>query len=96
MDYSELWKILRTLPHQKEPNFRANIVTYNAGDIAKATAYIQIFGSTGSHAELRIAIADTIAQLHILCEMHSLDFNALDDLGKIRLIDRTKELMEKT
>lgn len=90
--WKEAWLLLKEKRLQKDKNFRANILTYNLSDVVKAIVYIQVFGNEGSHAELEIAISDTIAQLHMICESNELNYKQLEDQGLERLLEKLKEL----
>ncbi len=85
MNYEELWKIMSKHPVQRDILWRMCILIYELGDTVKAVIYKRYYGDTGVHAELKIALADLIAQIHILCLQANLDFKELEELGLKRL-----------
>lgn len=93
--YEEFWKLLRVDPLQRDAFYRLSILTYQLGDVHKAVVYQHYYGSTGSHAELNIALADLIAQLHIFCLSQGLNYQKLEELGLKRLGEFTARRMRK-
>ncbi|RLG44766.1 MAG: hypothetical protein DRN81_03680 [Thermoproteota archaeon] len=83
--WDELWKLLRTDPLQRDVFYRLSVLTYELGDVHKAVVYKHYYGDTGTHAELKVALADLFAQLYIFCLSQGLDVEELEKLGLKRL-----------
>lgn len=85
--WEELWKKHRTDMIQRNIYYRLAILGYQYGDVQKAIVYRNYYGSEGIHSELKIALADLIAQTHILCSALELDYDELSNLGEKRLAE---------
>lgn len=72
-----------------------SIISYQLGDVHKAIVYKQYYGSVGMHAELKIAMADLTAQIHMLCLKTGLDFSEVENLGLRRLAEFTSKRMKR-
>jgi len=62
-------------------------MTYQLGDVVKAIVYRIYYGKEGHHTELKLALADLIAQIRILMIQTGLDYNEIEKLGLQRLMD---------
>ena len=87
MDYREVWKLMLSSPIQRDRFYRLCILTYQLGDVVKSTVYEYYYGDSGVHGEVKVALADLIAQIHIFCLHRNLDFRELEELGLKRLAD---------
>lgn len=95
MMFEELWKLLRKERIQRDRFYRLAILSYQFGDTAKAVVYKEYYGDEGIHAELRLALADVIAQIHVFCLSENLDFEVIEDLGLKRLGEFVAKRMSK-
>ena len=95
ISWHEIYRLLMEDPQQRDLGYRFNVAAYQMGDAVKAHVYKHYYGSEGIHAEMRIALADVIAQAHILALHQNLDFDVLEELGKERLYDFVKTRMMK-
>jgi hypothetical protein len=70
------------------------VLTYQLGDMAKCSIYRESFPS--SHwaytSELRLAMADAITMIRLLCEQEGFDFLELQSDGTERFIERQAEV----
>jgi len=87
MNYEEVWKLLRKDPIQRNLLWRLSILTYQLGDVIKAIVYKMYYGSEGHHAELKLALADLIAQIRILMIQLGLNYSEIEQLGLERLME---------
>ena len=87
MNFEEVWKLLRKDPIQRSLLWRISILTYQLGDVIKAIVYRMYYGSEGHHSELKLALADLIAQLKILMIQLGLDYSEIEQLGLERLME---------
>lgn len=65
---------------------------YELGDLVHSAVYRewQPFNAKGWTAEMKIAVADMLAQIIILCEREGFDFEELKQFGIARCIEKTE------
>lgn len=96
----EVDKLLKELK-KNEPTsdnlfYRLSIIAYEMGDLHRAVAYAERFKNdpkirTGYLADGKLALADTLTQLFLLCETLEWDFHKLRKLGADHLAERHKD-----
>jgi len=87
MNFKEVWMLLKKDPLQRNVLWRLSILSYQLGDVIKATVYRIYYGNEGHHTELKLALADLIAQIRILTIQNGLNYDELEELGLKRLMD---------
>ena len=87
MNFEEVWKLLKKDPLQRNILWRLCILNYQLGDVTKALVYRIYYGEEGHHTELKLGLADLIAQIRILMIQLNLNYNEIEELGLKRLMD---------
>jgi hypothetical protein len=95
LSFDELWLMLQKQEIEKEPFYRLSILDYQYGDIKKALIYKNYYGSEGIHSELKIALSDLLAQIHIFCLSQDISFYEIESLGLLRLREFCLRRMKK-
>jgi len=93
MDYHEAWRLIAREHTARDTFFRLTVLGYQFGDVQKALVYKSYYGKEGYHKEREVAIADMIAQVHLLCEQQGLDYQELEALGLKRLLEFISDRM---
>lgn len=96
----EIDKLLEELK-KNEPTsdnlfYRLSIIAYEIGDLHRATVYAERFKSdpkirAGHLANGKLALADALTQLFLLCDTLEWDFHALRKLGAEHLAERHQD-----
>ena len=85
--FEQIYSRIQANSPNNDPFYRLAILGYQYGDVQKGLVYETYYGKTGCHAELKIALADMIAQIRLFCINQNMDFHELQKLGQERLDD---------
>lgn len=96
----EIDRLLRALKKNEPTNdnkfFRLSIIAYEIGDLHRSVIYAERFKSDekiriGYLAHGKLALADALTQLYLLCETMKWDFHELRKLGAEHLKERQED-----
>lgn len=103
-DVSNVDKLLIQLkkdePTSDNQFFRLAIITYEMGDLNRSIVYAERFRNdekarTAYLANGKLALADLLTQLHLLCQTVGWDFNELRMLGAKHLNERQEDFKKE-
>lgn len=91
-----LVELKRNEPSSDNQLFRLSIIAYEIGDLHRAIAYASRFKDDEKArlaylANGKLAIADALTQLYLLCISLEWDFNKLRELGVLHLQERQED-----
>lgn len=91
-----LTKLKRNEPSSDNKLFRLSIIAYEIGDLHRAIAYAARFkddekAKIAYLANGKLALADALTQLYLLCLSLEWDYNQLRELGALHLQERQED-----
>lgn len=94
-----LHELKKIEPTSDDVMFRLDIIGYEYGDLQRALVYMKRFKDTDKvkayNAEGKLALADMLTMLQMLCITLDWDFEELRKLGVEHLRERQHEFIEK-
>lgn len=92
-----LSELKKNEPSSDDQFFRLSIIAYEIGDLHRAVVYANRFKDERMRiahlAHGKLALADALTQLYLLCLSLDWDFNKLRELGALHLQERHKDFI---
>jgi hypothetical protein len=64
------------------------ILTYNVGVVNHSYHYAKLFGRKGQIAEMKLAVADSVSMLRMLCEQEGWNFDDVIVMGEEHYLEQ--------
>lgn len=90
-----IWRSFKEIFPDQTASDAALVMTYELGDAIKAIFYTKQRGlRRASIAEVKKALGDLVAQVKLICSHFGLDFDEVEHLGTIAILEHLNHIRE--